>query len=66
MMIDLDQVAFEKALGAFKRKMDDINSNYPTEDPREGGGPVGYAITAYLEEMKTRTSVRINVNKRMN
>jgi hypothetical protein len=61
-MSDLDPVAFEKALGAFKRKMDDVNSPWPTEDPREGGGPVGYAIMAYNKAVKQ--PVKINFNSK--
>lgn len=63
---DLDPIAFNAALEAYYRKMQDVNSPYPTEDPREGGGPLGYAIMAYLAHIRKTQSVTINVNRRSN
>lgn len=48
-MTELDQVAFHRARDAFNRKWADMSSPCPTEESEAGGGPIGYAIRAYLE-----------------
>lgn len=45
---DLNKKALSLAAQAYERKLQDMSGPCPTEEPQAGGGPIGYAIRAYL------------------
>lgn len=50
-MTELDEKALEAAHLAYNRKHFDMTRSDPTEEPEAGGGPLGYAIRAYLSSL---------------
>jgi len=51
-MTELDEKALAAAKRAYDAKYADMSSPYPTEEPDAGGGPLGYAIMAYLDAIE--------------
>ncbi|CCM77087.1 hypothetical protein [Rhizobium mesoamericanum] len=54
-MSDLNEKALDAAKRSYDAKYADMSSPCPTEEPEAGGGPLGYAIRAYLAAL-TNTS----------